>query len=250
MGMKKKLSKKKKHRGRLNKLYHNIKLEVRKSTIHGYGVFAKDDIKKDELLEECFYMVQPGISQIYNEDYIYSWPKYGKSKYMTVVLGYGSMYNSSKKQNDNNAHYETDEENHIFVFRAIKDIKKDSEILIWYGPDWWKGHKKEGLQEELKNLDSEILKLERNEIIKQQTLNNKRSTNMVYYSENGQVSIGNGDLVRNIKTGKVYLLSGTPGKLLWITSMTVFNRLNYRWGNVIDVTDNTLSNFKLGEPVE
>ena len=73
---------------------------------------------------------------------------------------------------------------------------------------------------------------------------------MEYYSENGQVSIGNGDLVRNIKTGKVYLLSGTPGKLLWITSMTVFNRLNYRWGNVIDVTDNTLSNFKLGEPVE
>ncbi len=38
-----------------DKLYHNSKLEVRKSLIHGYGVFAKEDIKEGELLEECHY---------------------------------------------------------------------------------------------------------------------------------------------------------------------------------------------------
>ena len=235
----------------VNKLYHNPKLEIRKSPVHGYGVFAKDDIKKGELLEECFYMVQPGISQVYNMDYLYAWPDYGKPKYMTVLLGYGSMYNSSKKQNDCNAHYKTNVENHIFVFSAIKDIKKDIEILIWYGPDWWTEHKRESLQKELKNLDSEILKLEKNEIIKQQVLNNKRSIDMEYKSENAQVTIGNGDLVRNVKTGKVYLLSGDdPGKLLWITTMAVFRRLKYDWNKVIDVSDDTLSNFEIGQPVE
>ena len=38
-----------------DKLYHNPKLEVRKSFIEGYGVFAKEDIKRGELLEECHY---------------------------------------------------------------------------------------------------------------------------------------------------------------------------------------------------
>ena len=41
---------------RQSKLYKNNKLEVRESPIHGYGVFAKEDIKKGELLEECHYI--------------------------------------------------------------------------------------------------------------------------------------------------------------------------------------------------
>ena len=43
-----------------DKLYHNPKLEVRKSSIEGYGVFAKEDIKKGELLEECHYCTVEG----------------------------------------------------------------------------------------------------------------------------------------------------------------------------------------------
>ncbi len=43
-----------------DKLYHNPKLEVRKSSTHGYGVFAKEDIKKGELLEECHYRAVEG----------------------------------------------------------------------------------------------------------------------------------------------------------------------------------------------
>ena len=43
-----------------DKLYHNPKLEVRKSPLQGYGVFAKEDIKKGELLEECHYRVVEG----------------------------------------------------------------------------------------------------------------------------------------------------------------------------------------------
>jgi hypothetical protein len=49
-----------------DKLYHNSKLEVRKSLIHGYGVFAKEDIKEGELLEECHYYEVGGYFENYN----------------------------------------------------------------------------------------------------------------------------------------------------------------------------------------
>src|SRR4051794_29280133 len=32
---------------------HSPKIEVRRSPIHGYGVFAKDDIEEGEFIEEC-----------------------------------------------------------------------------------------------------------------------------------------------------------------------------------------------------
>ena len=34
-----------------NRLFHSDKIEVRKSKIDGYGVFAKEYLKKNELLE-------------------------------------------------------------------------------------------------------------------------------------------------------------------------------------------------------
>ena len=39
-----------------NRLFHSNKIEVRKSKIDGYGVFAKENLKKNELLEECHYI--------------------------------------------------------------------------------------------------------------------------------------------------------------------------------------------------
>ena len=50
-----------------DKLYHNSKLEVRKSSLQGYGVFAKEDIKKGELLEECHYFEVEGYIDIDEE---------------------------------------------------------------------------------------------------------------------------------------------------------------------------------------
>ena len=40
----------------LNIEYTNKKIEVRKSPIQGYGVFAKEEIKAGEILEECHYI--------------------------------------------------------------------------------------------------------------------------------------------------------------------------------------------------
>ena len=40
----------------MNSLILNPKIEVKKSNVHGYGVFAKEDIKQGEILEECHFI--------------------------------------------------------------------------------------------------------------------------------------------------------------------------------------------------
>ena len=40
-------------------LYHNPKIEIRKSPISGYGVFAIEDISENEILEEIPFLTIP-----------------------------------------------------------------------------------------------------------------------------------------------------------------------------------------------
>ena len=51
-----------------DKLIHNDKIEVRKSILQGYGVFAKDFIKKGEILEECHLVEVPKIPYPNNKE--------------------------------------------------------------------------------------------------------------------------------------------------------------------------------------
>lgn len=131
------------------RLYINKKIEVRKSSLHGYGVFAKEKIKKDEIIEECFYLVQP-TAHPYNADYLYKWPQTGEFKYNVLALGFGSIYNSSKTLNERGAEWITDEKNNIFIYRAVRAIEKDEEILIYYGAKWWEHHNQKYLPENIK----------------------------------------------------------------------------------------------------
>jgi SET domain-containing protein len=131
------------------RLHISEKIEVRKSPLHGYGVFAKEGIQKDETIEECFYLVQPN-SNPYNSDYIYRWPQKGKFKYNVISLGYGSIYNSSKLIDERNATWETDDENNVFVFKSVKHIEKGEEILIYYGLKWWDNHEQKYLPKNIK----------------------------------------------------------------------------------------------------
>ena len=121
-----------------DRLYTSNKIEVRKSTIHGYGVFAKEDIKKGELLEEC-HIAKGTTEKAYGIDRIkYTWPKNGgslptdKAFPYAIALGYGSIYNSSISAEQTTADWETDIDNELIIFTAINDIKKDEEILIYY----------------------------------------------------------------------------------------------------------------------
>ena len=104
------------------RLYLNNKIEVRKS-LYGYGVFAKEKIEKDEILEECFYLVQP-YTNPYNVNYLYRWPQKGKPIHMVIALGFGSIYNSSKTLDERNAEWITDKENN--ELKSIKTSIKTS----------------------------------------------------------------------------------------------------------------------------
>lgn len=124
-------------------LYFNNKIEMRKSPIHGWGIFAKDFITIGEILEEEPYLIipmSPNESSSLFIDYRYNFPR-ENSKHQVIAFGFSCIYNHS---NDPNAKWETDEENNIFIFSTIKDIQKDEEIFIYYGGDnyWADGRNK------------------------------------------------------------------------------------------------------------
>lgn len=148
-----------------NNLHFSSKIEVRKSPIEGFGVFAKEDIKKGEILEESPFIILPfytlvsknifevlkandflnpkekhSASLIKNlgfkdaDDYYFKWaPKHqpeGEELVYTVLpLGFGPIYNTSNSTN--NAEWKIEDK--YFIFLASKDIKKDEEICTFYG---------------------------------------------------------------------------------------------------------------------
>lgn len=103
------------------------RLIVKPSRIHGYGVFAAEDIKKGQVIEECY--VLPADKTVRTENYRF------KSDYGSVLaLGYGSIYNHADEPN---AVFDFCLENSILVFSAIKLIKRGEEIYIHYGSKWF-----------------------------------------------------------------------------------------------------------------
>jgi len=119
--------------------YHNPKIEVRKSPVHGVGIFAKKAIKMNEVLEENHYIILKGdwhkLPSLMQE-YIFGWTKEltdSKSK-AALVFGNGPLYNSSP---DPNADWHTNVKRNRFIYFAIKNIKAGEEILIDYGEEYW-----------------------------------------------------------------------------------------------------------------
>jgi len=114
-------------------LYQNPNIELRLSPIHGYGVFAKNDILSGSVLEESSFINIPDGAK---SDYVFWYPRGGTAnsehivKSHVVVFGYASLYNHADNAN---ATWVTDINNEIFVFYAQSDIKKNEEILIYYG---------------------------------------------------------------------------------------------------------------------
>lgn len=120
-----------------DKLIFNNKIEVRKSSIHGWGVFAKEDIKSGEILEESPFLIipmSPGESSSIFIDYRFNFPRNGW-KYQVIPFGFSCLYNHSSEPN---AGWETDVDNKLFIFFTRKDIKKDEEIYVYYGDsNYW-----------------------------------------------------------------------------------------------------------------
>ncbi|HJV32103.1 MAG TPA: SET domain-containing protein [Bacillales bacterium] len=112
-------------------------IEIKISTLSNgelnRGVFAKQDIKKGELIHEAPVLPYPNEEHVHIEktllaDYAF---EYGIN-HSAILLGYGMLFNHSYQPN---ANYEINFENHTFNFYAYTDIKAGEEILINYNGD-------------------------------------------------------------------------------------------------------------------
>jgi len=121
-------------------LFVSHKIQVLKSEIHGYGVFAKEPIAPNELIEECRFFDIP-MENYRRIEFIapdfasnfHCWPKAGRDR-AALVLGFGSIYNHGDRPN---AEMSTDELRRLYVFSATAPIQTDCEILVSYGTFWW-----------------------------------------------------------------------------------------------------------------
>jgi SET domain-containing protein len=109
------------------KLFQN-NLIVKKSPIHGYGVFAQKNIKKGEIVEDCCCLVFDSTEECLI-DYAFA---FGRKS--MVLTGFGCLYNHSE---NNNVSHELDQKNRMVTFKARHAIKKGEELFIDYGKHWF-----------------------------------------------------------------------------------------------------------------
>ena len=121
-------------------IYLPEKVYLAPSSIHGYGVFAKNWIRKGEIIEECpvIRMELDSSAPCWHvlESYRFNWPcGIGKEvQYQAMPAGYGAIYNHS---NNNNAIWKSSESRETFIFYALRDIAPREEIFTYYGEGYW-----------------------------------------------------------------------------------------------------------------
>jgi SET domain-containing protein len=112
----------------MNKKLFLNKLAVKKSTIHGFGVFAEKDMRKGEMIEECCFVFSDTEDEVII-DYIFE-----AGKKFALLFGYGSLYNHSDEPN---AEYNFNLKRRVATFKASESIKKGQEIFVSYGDEWF-----------------------------------------------------------------------------------------------------------------
>jgi len=118
----------------MKKILSSDKVYVSKSKIFnaGRGVFAKCDIKKNEIIERCPFIEVPkhDMSNLKESILVTYFFYYGKNKEKLIVsLGFGSIYNHSHNPN---AKYKIKQKDKIIDFVALRNIKKGKEITFNY----------------------------------------------------------------------------------------------------------------------
>jgi hypothetical protein len=105
------------------------------NTINSRGVFANKNYYKNDIIEICPCIKINSLvhNEVPLENYIFKLNK----NYCVVGFGYCSMYNHSDTPN---ASWQIMNENQIRI-KIIKDIKKDDEILVSYGDEYWSTRK-------------------------------------------------------------------------------------------------------------
>ena len=114
-----------------NELRKNFNIVIRRSSIHGWGVFASDHIYQYDLLEEAPYFEIP------NEQ-IDAAPECDRYTYwlsdtsMLIGMGYAGLYNHNPNPN---VSYEIDYINKLIRHYVTKNVSPGEELTLDYGDD-------------------------------------------------------------------------------------------------------------------
>jgi uncharacterized protein len=113
----------------VKKLYRTD-LQVGRSAVAGYGVYAQQPIAEGEVIEEAPILLVPFDTNVLG-DYQFSWD----SENNALALGFASLYNHDPE--DPNAEYVCDKKRQVIVIRALHPIKMGEEIFVNYGKSWF-----------------------------------------------------------------------------------------------------------------
>jgi SET domain-containing protein len=109
--------------------YQSDLIEIRYTKSKGRGVFARQTIVREAIIERVpvVLVTWDDIDESELADYAFCWTE----KKAAIALGYGSLYNHSFKPNA----YYLDEGRHTKVFRALRNIAPGEEITVNYNGD-------------------------------------------------------------------------------------------------------------------
>jgi uncharacterized protein len=108
-------------------------LVLQSSRRHGRGVFAREPIAANELIETCAVLVIPADERPHLDattlgGYYFEWDD-GAGAF---PLGFGAFYNHAS---DPNAYAEIDPATETLAYLALRDIDAGEEITISYGDE-------------------------------------------------------------------------------------------------------------------
>ena len=121
----------------LPQVFIDERVEAKKSSIHGWGCFAKEDIEPNILIESapiilCHKDVMDALYDMNSsrhilQDYPFSW----KDGMLAYAMGWAAVYNH---QNDNNCRWRPNYDYETLEFTTKKKIKAGEEITVRYLP--------------------------------------------------------------------------------------------------------------------
>lgn len=128
------------------------KLEVKKSLIPkaGLGVFTKEKIFKNEIIELCHAIVFRNTIKVGNykktiarlNQYSYrvvcecdECKRVGEQSFLP--LGFGAIYNSADNKESRNMDYYYSAKDLYMAYIAIREIEPEEELLTWWGDAYY-----------------------------------------------------------------------------------------------------------------
>ena len=108
-------------------------VEMRKSPIHGRGMFATRPIYEGTIIEVAPLLIFDRKDVIPNS-IINRYTIYKDGDKNAIMFGYASLYNHS---DDNNASWNFNDDNCIVIL-ANRNIDIGEEVLVSYGANYWK----------------------------------------------------------------------------------------------------------------